>query len=132
MARLAALVPPPRMRLPRYHGVFTPHSKLRAAVTPGHRGGARRPCGRRNRAPPTPRHVAMSWARRLRRAFGIEIERCAGCGGRLEIIAGIEEPKVIAKILAHLESTVPERYSAAPAAGLPVGTRAPRWQPVMR
>ena len=42
MARLAALVPPPRMHLTRFHGVFAPHSKLRAAVTPAHRGmGAR-------------------------------------------------------------------------------------------
>ena len=38
MARLAALVPPPRMHLTRFHGVFAPHSKLRAAVTPAHRG----------------------------------------------------------------------------------------------
>lgn len=37
MARLAALVPPPRMHLTRYHGVFAPHSKLRAAVTPAPR-----------------------------------------------------------------------------------------------
>jgi hypothetical protein len=34
MARLAALVPPPRMDLTRFHGAFAPHSKLRAAVTP--------------------------------------------------------------------------------------------------
>jgi hypothetical protein len=34
MARLAALVPPPRMHLTRFHGVFARHSKLRAAVTP--------------------------------------------------------------------------------------------------
>jgi hypothetical protein len=36
MARLAALVPPPRMHLTRFHGLFAPHSKLRAAVTPAH------------------------------------------------------------------------------------------------
>jgi hypothetical protein len=35
MARLAALVPPPPIHLTRYHGVFAPHSRLRAAVTPG-------------------------------------------------------------------------------------------------
>jgi len=29
MARFAALVPPPRMHLTRYHGVFAPHSQLR-------------------------------------------------------------------------------------------------------
>ena len=38
IARLAALVPPPRMHLTRYHGVFAPHSRLRAAITPAHRG----------------------------------------------------------------------------------------------
>jgi hypothetical protein len=38
MARLAALVPPPRMHLTRYRGVFAPHSKLRAAITPAGRG----------------------------------------------------------------------------------------------
>ncbi len=37
MARLAALVPPPRMHLTRYHGVLAPHSKLRGgdARAPG-------------------------------------------------------------------------------------------------
>jgi len=45
----------------------------------------------------------MSCARRLKRVFGIEIEGCARCGGKLQVIASIEEPQVIAKILAHLE-----------------------------
>ena len=34
LARLAALVPPPRYPLARYHGVLAPHSKRRAAVVP--------------------------------------------------------------------------------------------------
>ena len=106
MARLAALVPPPRMHLTRYHDVFAPHSKLRAAVTPAHRGteAAMPPAIATESAnPPTPRHGAMSWARRLKQVFGIEIEDCARCGGKLQVIASIEEPQVIAKILAHLE-----------------------------
>ena len=74
--------------------------------------------------PPTPRHVAMSWARRLKRVFGIEIEDCARCGGKLQVIASIEEPEVLAKILAHLERTAPEQYSAE----LPHGARAPPGQ----
>ena len=52
---------------------------------------------------PSARGGAMSWARRLKRVFGIEIEDCARCGGKLQVIASIEEPQVIAKILAHLE-----------------------------
>jgi hypothetical protein len=35
----------------------------------------------------------------LRRVFGIE--QCAGCGGRLQVIASIQEPEVIERILAH-------------------------------
>ena len=122
-ARLAALVPPPRVHLTRYHGVFAPRSKLRAAVTPARRGiGAPQPLPAADPAkPPTPRHVAMSWARRLQRVFGVEIQACARCGGKLAIIASIEEPAVIAKILAHLQGTLPEQYRPE----LPLGARAP-------
>jgi hypothetical protein len=34
------------------------------------------------------------------------------CGGKLKVIAGIEEPQVIAKILAHLEKTAPDQRQA--------------------
>ena len=44
----------------------------------------------------------MTWAQRLKRVFVIEIERCLGCGGRLKVIASIEQPNVIERILAHL------------------------------
>jgi hypothetical protein len=43
----------------------------------------------------------MTWARRLQRVFGIEIEQCARCGGRLRVIASIEDPELIARMLAH-------------------------------
>lgn len=122
MARLAALVPPPRMHLTRFHGVFAPHSRLRAVVTPAHRGvGSAQQPGAAAATPVAPRHVAMNWARRLKRVFGIEIEGCARCGGKLRILASIEEPEVIANILSHLERTAPEQYGAE----LPLGARAP-------
>jgi hypothetical protein len=35
--------------------------------------------------------------------FGIEIEVCARSGGKLRVTASIEEPEVIAKMMAHLE-----------------------------
>ncbi|MBS0399729.1 MAG: transposase [Proteobacteria bacterium] len=93
MARLAALVPPPRMHLMRYHGVFAPHSKLRAAVTPPGRGKGSKPQAEEGaEKPATPRHVAMSWDKRLKRVFGVNIEGCARYGGKLKVIASIEEP----------------------------------------
>src|SRR5215813_11766489 len=47
----------------------------------------------------TPR---MSWARLLKRVFDIDVEHCPNCGGALKIIAAIEDPPVIIKILSHL------------------------------
>jgi len=112
----------PRMHLTRFHGVFAPHSRLRAVVTPAHRGvGSAQQPGAAAATPVAPRHVAMNWARRLKRVFGIEIEGCARCGGKLRILASIEEPEVIANILSHLERTAPEQYGAE----LPLGARAP-------
>ena len=100
IARLAALVPPPRVHLTKFHGVLAAHAALRAAITPAGRGA-----GARGRVAAPPRFVAkearMSWARRLKRVFGIEIEQCVRCGGRLKVIASIEEPELIERILAH-------------------------------
>lgn len=57
IARLAALVPVPRVHLTRFHGVFAGRARLRAAVTPAHRGvGAPKQEG-----PPRALHVGMSW-----------------------------------------------------------------------
>ena len=44
----------------------------------------------------------MIWAQRLKRVFNIEITRCTRCGGAVKIIACIEDPAVIKKILDHL------------------------------
>jgi hypothetical protein len=51
---------------------------------------------------PIPRHVAMTWAQRLKRVFRIEIERCEHCGGAVKIIACVQNRLAIAKILTHL------------------------------
>jgi hypothetical protein len=41
----------------------------------------------------------------VKRVFNIDIETCSECGGDVKIIASIEDPAVIQKILAHLENT---------------------------
>ncbi len=70
----------------------------------------------------------MTWAQRLKRVFNIDVETCQACGGTVEvaalahpcargirasmhIIACIEDPVVIEKILIHLNEKAP--YSQA-------------------
>lgn len=108
IAKLAALVPPPRAHLTRFHGVFAPNAALRAQLTPSGRG--KRPAtdaalvevsaSGKPRSPEEKRR-AMSWAQRLKRVFGIDVSICVHCGGAVRIVASIEEPNAIRAILAH-------------------------------
>ncbi len=115
MARLAALVPRPRLNLSRFHGVFAPNFKQRKRIVP-------RQSRRIDADQPT---APMSWMQRLKRVFAIDIETCPECGGKLRVIActrhgftrallGLrpnrtlvlacaEEPPLIAKILEHVQ-----------------------------
>jgi hypothetical protein len=102
LARLAALVPRPRVNLTRYHGVFAPNSAHRALVTRAGRGKGRVDAARAESRTPAERSAAMRWAQRLKRVFGIDVQTCAGCGGAMRIVACIEDPAVIKAILAHL------------------------------
>ncbi len=61
---------------------------------------------------------------RAKRVFGVEINTCARCGGKRKVIASIEEPEVIAKILAQLEKTAPDHDQPE----LPLEARAPPTQ----
>ena len=45
----------------------------------------------------------MTWAQRLKSVFGIDIKTCRECGGTVKVIACIEDPVVIEKILTHLQ-----------------------------
>jgi hypothetical protein len=92
IARLAALVPRPRVHLTRYHGEFAPHSAWRAQITPAGRGRGIKPADTRT---PAERHRAMSWAQRLKRVFKLDLGSCEGCGGQVRVVACIEDPAVI-------------------------------------
>ena len=105
IARLAALVPKPRVNLIRFHGVFAPNSAHRARVTPARRGRGNKPkaADKGQEQTPAERRASMTWAQRLKRVFNIDIESCKACGGRVQITACIEDPVVIEQILTHLE-----------------------------
>ena len=64
----------------------------------------------------------MIWAERLKRVSHVDIETCSECGGAVMVIASIEDPVVIKKILAHLNRII----SAPEVACLPESRAPPR------
>ena len=112
MQRLAALVPRPRLHLIRFHGVLAPHAGLRAAIVPGPAQNTSEPADEHAHGAP----ARLGWARLLKRVFEMDLEHCPHCGGALKVIAAIEEPAVIVKILTHLglPARAPPRLPARP------------------
>ncbi len=107
MERLVALVPRPRVNLTRYHGVLAPNYKYRKQAKSKEKQNAKK---------------RMKWARLLKRVFNIDIETCTRCGGKVKIIAAIEDPAVIKKILDHLGiNSSPPKWTSA--RGPPVDTQ---------
>jgi len=94
IARLAALVPRPRLNLTRFHGIFAPNFKHRHQIVP------RQPRDNLDSDKPL---APMNWAQRLKRVFAIDIEACPECGGKLRVIACIEDLSLIRQILSHVQ-----------------------------
>jgi len=61
----------------------------------------------RNRELPWTTGAGTTQAKKLRRVFNIGIETCSECGGTVKVIACIEDPLVIKKILTHLKEKAP-------------------------
>ena len=70
---------------------------------------------------PAERHRAMTWAQRRKRVFGLEIATCEQCGGPVKVVASIEDPAVIAKILGHEAARERPVGSRPPTRGPPPG-----------
>lgn len=63
------------------------------------------------------------WAQLLRRVYEVDPLTCRECGGPMRILAFIQEPAAIRKILAHLERQG-RHPSRAPPERIPAPTRA--------
>ena len=122
LEKLAAITPRPRINLVLYHGVLAPHARWHARVVAygGVPAAAPSPpspsahADEETTSPKKPRHWA--WANLMRRAFDIDVLACPRCGGRLRLIATVEDPAAIRQILAALASTDECAGRAPPAA----------------
>ena len=107
LERLAALTPRPRINLVLYYGVLGARSAWRSRLPvsdPGEEAAVRhadREPSSAGAGPVQPRRNWL-WADLMRRSFGFDVLACSRCGGRLELIALIEDPRVIRRILTHL------------------------------
>lgn len=125
IARLAALVPKPRVHLTRFHGVFAPNSKYRRMVTSDAIGRKPKSKVTKEQSLEEPPRKAMTWAMRLKRVFNIDITICRYCQGHVKVIACIEERQVINKILVHINKHQSDKLTTAF-----LGIRAPPYVPM--
>ena len=87
IARLAVLVPKPRVHLTRFHGVFAPNSKHGAMVTSDAIAKKNKSTAIGSPLEGEERRATMSWAMRLKRVFNIDITICRHCQGSVRVIA---------------------------------------------
>ena len=66
---------------------------------------------------------AWTWAALMRRVFALDVLACPRCGGRLRVIATVQDPAVVRAILAHL-GLAPGPDSPGPAPPQPNHTAA--------
>jgi len=102
LQRLAALVPRPRLHLIRFHGVLAPNATLRSQIVPGEADPATDTAHEDGDSLAPSTRARLRWAQLLKRVFAIDITTCPQCSGPLTLIAAIEDPAVIIKILSHL------------------------------
>jgi hypothetical protein len=110
IGKLAALIPPSRLNLTRFFGVFAPNSNLRAQVTASQRGKNSPRLAKEGNEPLEKPYYArsMSWAQRLKRVFNIDITECEKCQRHnVSVIVCIIDRHVIQKILTHLDKKYP-------------------------
>ncbi len=82
--------------------MLAPNAALRSQIVPGEADPAPNTADGNGELSSASTRARMSWAQLLKHVFAIDITTCPQCGGPLTILAAIEDPPVIAKILTHL------------------------------
>jgi hypothetical protein len=119
LERLATLIPPMRSHLVRYAGVFAPHSKLRPAVVlermaPGAAAANTTDDTSIEVGCPLAWGSRVPWAALLKKVFEIDVLVCKECGGKMRIIAFLNDAEVTRTILTylHMPSAPPRKWPA--------------------
>jgi len=107
IARVCALVPPPRLHMVRYHGVLSSHAKVRSEVVPQADGPFSTPrvvqlelFGDNDNSDTHSEPRRKPWAWLLRHVFAIDMSTCPHCAGPMRWLEAATTPDAIAKLLA--------------------------------
>ena len=102
IARLVALIPPPRMNMVRYSGCFAPNFANRKLIVkkPKDKPNSSDACNKG--LPEKVKQERLRWAEMLKRVFDVDVTICPKCQGRMEQIAVIKDKAVAKKILESL------------------------------
>jgi hypothetical protein len=106
IARVCALVPPPRLHMVRYHGVLSSHAKVRSEVVPkpevaslATRVVQLELFGDNNDSSDTePRRRPWAWL--LRHVFEVDVTTCPHCTGPMRWLEAATTSDAIARLLA--------------------------------
>ena len=121
LERLAALTPRPRINVILYYGVRAPRAAWRSRVVQlgaaASFGAAAEPDAAADghlKAADCRHTRNYLWTELMRRSLGLDVLACPRCGGRLTLIALIEDPAVIVRVLGHLglPTDIPEAQPA--------------------
>lgn len=117
--KLAAIVPPPRIHMIRYHGVLAPRAACRREILGA--GNTKRKSrdesdDSASDCAHTPRRWTP-WAKLMQRIFAIDVLECPRCGGKMKILATIHPPEATAAILESLGLSPRAPPLAAPSLG---------------
>jgi hypothetical protein len=110
IARLCALIPPPRFHMLRYHGVLAAHAKARPEVVPGPEPKSAEPTqmtlsldgAATGLEVITKQPARHPWAWLLQRVFAVDIMTCPRCRGAMRLVNIANKSDDIARVLAEL------------------------------
>ena len=134
LAKLAALVPPPRKNLVRYAGVFAPNAKLRSQIVPKTEPSEAEPCEAHDDGNSSGTRAAtaseghggrprLGWAQLMARVFSLDVLECPKCEAKgMQRIATITDGASLRKLLRSVglpaDSPIPSPARLPPQAEL--------------
>jgi len=134
LARLASAVPPPKQHLTRYSGVLAAAAHWRPLIIPAAPADSSASAAPASPPTSTPAQPAFTkpqrpspsgrrcryirWAELMRVTFGLTVDQCPACGGRMKLRALVRDPESIERFLRHQDLWSPPQ-DIAPARAPP-------------